>query len=136
MSKPRYWWYTNVCKVIVAYPELRDRVKEMREQKIVPAYSAAPKTAGDGRGIENIALRVLSSREYKDFEAVRMALNEAATWEDGSMVMEVVAAHAWNDRLRFEETGRKLFISASTAKRLYQRFVYTVARNLGYKKLS
>ena len=52
------------------------------------------------------------------------------------MVLAVVGAHSWGEHLRFDEVGRKLYISTSTAKRMHNRFVYEVARNIGYAKCS
>mgnify|MGYP004466727921 CR=1 FL=1 len=134
MSKPRYWWYGNVCRTIGEYPKLQRRVRDMSGQKITPAYSSSPKGgASSGRAVEDIAVRVLSSQEYRDYEAVSRAIGTARTWRDGETVLAVVSAHAWGDRLRFDEIGRGMYMSTASAKRLHQRFVYEVARELGYK---
>lgn len=136
MSKPRYWWYGNVCRTIGEYPKLSRQVRDMSRQKITPGYSSQPGGQSSGRAVEDIAVRVLSSQEYRDYEAVSRAIGAARTWRDGETVLAVVDAHSWGDRLRFDEVGRKLYISTSTAKRMHSRFVYEVARNIGYMKCS
>lgn len=136
MSKPRYWWYGNVCRTIGAFPKLDQQVRDMSRQKTTQGYSSQPGGRSSGRAVEDIAVRVLSSQEYRDYEAVSRAITTARTWRDGAMVLAVVGAHSWGEHLRFDEVGRKLYISTSTAKRMHNRFVYEVARNIGYAKCS
>ena len=70
MSKPRYWWYGNVCRTIGEYPKLSRQVRDMSRQKITPGYSSQPGGQSSGRAVEDIAVRVLSSREYEDYTAL------------------------------------------------------------------
>ena len=77
-------------------------------------------------------MRVLSSREYEDYAAVQAAINTAQTWRDGADVLEVVRLHAWIwPRESLESAARRVHVSQSTAKRMYSRFVYEAARELG-----
>ena len=135
MSKPRYWWYWNVCRTIGEFPKLDRQVRDMSRQKITPGYSAQPGGKSSGRAVEDIAVRVLSSREYKDYAAVQAAINTAQTWRDGADVLEIVRLHAWIwPRESLESAARRVHVSQSTAKRMYSRFVYEAARELGYRK--
>lgn len=85
--------------------------------------------------VEDIAVRVLSSREYEDYAAVQAAINTAQTWRDGADVLEIVRLHAWIwPRESLESAARRVHVSQSTAKRMYSRFVYEAARELGYRK--
>ena len=107
----------------------------MSRQKITPGYSAQPGGKSSGRAVEDIAVRVLSSREYEDYTAVQAAINTAQTWRDGADVLEVVRLHAWiRPRESLESAARRVHVSQSTAKRMYSRFVYEAARELGYRK--
>lgn len=107
----------------------------MSRQKITPGYSAQPGGQSSGRAVEDIAVRVLSSREYEDYAAVQAAINTAQTWRDGADVLEVVRLHAWIwPRESLESAARRVHVSQSTAKRMYSRFVYEAARELGYRK--
>lgn len=135
MSKPRYWWYWNVCRTIGEFPKLDRQVRDMSRQKITPGYSAQPGGKSSGRAVEDIAVRVLSSREYEDYAAVQAAINTAQTWRDGADVLEVVRLHAWIwPRESLESAARRVHVSQSTAKRMYSRFVYEAARKLGYRE--
>ena len=135
MSKPKYWWYWNVCRTNGAFPKLDRQVRDMSRQKITPGYSAQPGGRSSGRAVEDIAVRVLSSREYEDYAAVQAAINTAQTWRDGADVLEIVRLHAWIwPRESLESAARRAHVSQSTAKRMYSRFVYEAARELGYRK--
>lgn len=135
MSKPKYWWYWNVCRTIGEFPKLDRQVRDMSRQKITPGYSAQPGGRSSGRAVEDIAVRVLSSREYEDYAAVQAAINTAQTWRDGADVLEIVRLHAWIwPRESLESAARRAHVSQSTAKRMYSRFVYEAARELGYHK--
>lgn len=135
MSKPKYWWYWNVCRTIGEFPKLDRQVRDMSRQKITPGYSAQPGGCSSGRAVEDIAVRVLSSREYEDYAAVQAAINTAQTWRDGADVLEIVRLHAWIwPRESLESAARRAHVSQSTAKRMYSRFVYEAARELGYRK--
>ena len=135
MSKPRYWWYWNVCRTIGEFPKLDRQVRDMSRQRITTGYSAQPGAKSSGRAVEDIAVRVLSSREYEDYAAVQAAINTAQTWRDGADVLEIVRLHAWIwPRESLESAARRVHVSQSTAKRMYSRFVYEAARELGYRK--
>ena len=135
MSKPRYWWYWNVCRTIGEFPKLDRQVRDMSRQKITPGYSSQQGGQSSGRAVEDIAVRVLSSREYEDYAAVQAAINTAQTWRDGADVLEIVRLHAWIwPRESLESAARRVNVSQSTAKRMYSRFVYEAARELGYRK--
>ena len=93
MSRPRYWWYANVCRAIGAFPEM-----QAREKKLV------------GR--------------------------ERQAWGDGKEVLNIVRARSWGSQQEsFDNIAERGFMATNTAKRRYSRFVYTVAENMGYKKL-
>lgn len=135
MSKPRYWWYGNVCRTVGEFARLSQRVQDMRQQKITPGYSAQAGGKSSGRAVEDIAVRVISSREYEDYAAIQSAIDTARTWRDGQDVLEVVRLHSWAwPRESLESAARRVHVSASTAKRMYRRFVYEAARAMGYGK--
>ena len=78
---------------------------------------------------------MLSSREYADYEAISAAISTAKTWRDGADVLEIVRLHAWIwPRESLESAAHRAHVSQSTAKRMYSRFVYEAARELGYRK--
>lgn len=133
MSRPRHWWHGNVCRVIAAYPHIRLRVQDMERQKLTASFSGMPHGGGSARSVEDIALRTVSSREYSDYIAVGLAIDEALTWADGKDVLDVVRLYDWErSAMTFELIAYKLHISERTARRMHGRFVYCVAKKLGY----
>lgn len=106
MSRPRYWWYGNVCRAIGAFPEM-----QAREKKLV-------------------------GRERQEYNAIKSAISAAEAWGDGKEVLNIVRARSWGSRQEsFDNIAEREFMATNTAKRRYSRFVYTVAENMGYRKL-
>lgn len=132
MSRPRYWWYGNICRVIAQYPTLKEAVAEAGTQSVTTAYSGMPHGSGAGRSTEGAALRAVSNREYDDFAAVSRAIAAASAWPDGELVLAVVNLWHWKRMKNFESIGDALHIGCSTAKRKNSKFVYEVAKNMGY----
>lgn len=126
MSRPRYWWYGNVVRVIRNYPALRDMKNIVQTTSTTANYSGVPGGSG-GRKTESTALRQLSPREEADLEAVELAMERVS-----SEVLDVVRLYHWKGVRNFETVGSLLHMSRNTAKRRNCRFVWEVARNLGY----
>lgn len=130
MSRPKYWWYGNVLRVIRNYPALR-AAKDAAQSVSTTAnynYSGLP-GASAGRKTENSALRQLSPREEEDLAAVENAMERVS-----GEVLEVVRLYHWKGVRNFETVGDLLHMSRNTAKRRNSRFVWEVARNMGYLK--
>lgn len=135
MSRPKYWWYGNVCRTIREYPELKRIVRDASQQKITPGYAAASGGRSSGRAVEDLTTRILSMREYADYSAVQAAINAARTWRDGADVLEIVRLSMWTrPQESIESAARYAHVSTSTAKRMRGRFIDAAARELGYKE--
>lgn len=126
MSRPRYWWYGNVLRVIRNYPALRAAKDAAQSASTTANYSGLPGASG-GRKTENSALRQLSPREEDDLTAVENAMERVS-----GEVLEVVRLYHWKGVRNFETVGYLLHMSARTARRRNGRFVFEVARNMGY----
>ena len=67
----------------------------------------------------------------RELVLIKVAANES----NRSDVLEIVRLHAWIwPRESLESAARRAHVSQSTAKRMYSRFVYEAARELGYRK--
>lgn len=132
MSRPKNWWYSNVCRTIAQYPALKEAVDEAGSQSVTAAYSGMPHGSGASRATETAALRAVSNREYDDFVAISRAIATVAEWPDGDLVLAVVDLWHWKRVKNFEFIGDTLHIGRNTAKRKNSRFVNEVARNMGY----
>ncbi len=127
MSRPRYWWYGNVLRVIRNYPALRAAKDAVQSVSTTANYSGAPGGSGGSRRTENSALRQLSPREEDDLDAVERAMERVS-----DEVLEVVRLYHWKGVRNFETVGYRLHISPRTARRRNGRFVWEVAKNMGY----
>lgn len=132
MSRPRYWWYRNVCAAIGQYPALRERIDDLGRQSVTASVSGMPHGSGVGRPVEGAALRAVCAREYDDYIAVQRAIETAKGWPDGDAVLEVVRLWHWTRVKNFDYIADSLHMGRNTAKRKNARFVYEVARNMGY----
>jgi len=129
MSRPRYWWYGNVLRVIRNYPALRAAKDAAQSVSTTANYSGTPGGSSGSRKTENSALRQLSPREEDDLAAVENAMERVS-----GEVLEVVRLYHWKGVRNFETVGAMLHMSRNTAKRRNSRFVLEVARNMGYLK--
>lgn len=132
MSRPRYWWRAVVEKVIRNYPDLRARKNAKQGQSVTASYSGMPRGGGAGRNTESAALRCLSPREEADLRAVEKAIEEVGRQELGGEVLRVVELYQWKGVRNFETIGEMLHMGRNTAKRRNERFLYAVAKNMGY----
>lgn len=126
MSRPKYWWYGNVVRTIRNYPALRQAKDALQTVSATANYSGMPGGSG-GRTTEESALRQLSPREESDLDAVERALERVS-----DEVRAVVRLYHWKGVRNFETVGDLLHMSRNTAKRRNSRFVFEVARNMGY----
>lgn len=126
MSRPKYWWYGNVVRTIRNYPALRQAKDALQAVSATANYSGMPGGSG-GRTTEESALRQLSPREESDLDAVEQALERVS-----DEVRDVVRLYHWKGVRNFETVGDLLHMSRNTAKRRNSRFVFEVARNMGY----
>ncbi len=126
MSRPKYWWYGNVVRTIRNYPALRQAKDALQAVSATANYSGMPGGSG-GRKTEDSALRQLSPREESDLDAVEQALERVS-----DEVRDVVRLYHWKGVRNFETVGDLLHMSRNTAKRRNSRFVFEVARNMGY----
>ena len=126
MSRPKYWWYGNVVRTIRNYPALRQAKDALQAVSATANYSGMPEGSG-GRTTEESALRQLSPREESDLDAVGRALERVS-----DEVRAVVRLYHWKGVRNFETVGDLLHMSRNTAKRRNSRFVFEVARNMGY----
>lgn len=133
MSKPRHWWYFNVCRIIGAYPQIRQRISELESQSITASANGIPSGSVAGRPVENVALRAVSSREYDDYIAIARTIDDVKQWSDGEEVMQIVKFWHWDRLKNFRQIAFRLHMSEKTARNKNRRFVYLAAQYLNYR---
>ena len=115
-----------MVRTIRNYPALRQAKDALQTVSATANYSGMPGGSG-GRTTEESALRQLSPREESDLDAVERALERVS-----DEVRDVVRLYHWKGVRNFETVGDLLHMSRNTAKRRNSRFVFEVARNMGY----
>lgn len=132
MSRPKFWWYSNVVRAIRCYPVLERAKADKQTPSIVANYSGMPRGGGTSRTTEQCAARGLSEQEEAVIDAIRLAIAEFENRPNGRDVINVVNLYHWKQRGNFDFIGGKLHIGKRTVERYNSRFIYAVARNLGY----
>lgn len=134
MSRPRYRWWGYVKAVIRAYPALSARLRDLQTPGVSQhpgEGNAAPGRAG--RPTEALALRTLPRQEQRELEAVQEALFETAALPDGGARVKLIQMVFWRRSHTLEGAAQALHWSYGHAKRIQERFICQVAKNLGLK---
>lgn len=122
MSKPRYNWWPFVLNIIHDYPERRAELKKLKEQKVTASMTGMPKASGNGRGVENLAIKSLRPQEQKEHDAVMMAVNRTKIMPDGKLRLGVVRLTLWRN-FNIAGAAMQLNVSERTARRYRWQFI-------------
>lgn len=134
MSKPRYRWWGYVRNVIRAYPALAEKYRDMHEQIVTANYSGNPRGGGDGRSLENIALRELVPQDQREYQAVLNAINATLRYDTGEERVEFISAIYFSGpQRRLSDVFPSFHIAEATAWRWHGDFIRLVA---GYLDLT
>ena len=132
MSKPRYRWWGYVRNVIRAYPALKEKYDDLHQQAVTANYSAQPRTGGDGRSLENIALRELIPQEQREYQAVRDAIAATLRYDTGlERVQFISAIYFSGPQRRLSDVYPRFHIAEATAWRWHGDFIRLVAGYMG-----
>lgn len=144
MSRPKYWWYGTVVRTIREYPKLVGRKRDRQAQAVVANYGTKtllrngqevnvilPRSTGGARTTEDVAMRTLSSREETDIDAVDRALERLRLEKDGEDILRAVRLVDWEGN-SIEAAAGILHADESSVKRWRRKFIYRVAKNMGY----
>ncbi len=144
MSRPKYWWYASVVRTIRAYPALTARKRAVQEQAMVANYGTRavlqsgkevnvllPRSCRGSRTTEDAALRTLSAREEADLDAVERAIERMRGRKDGDMILAAVRLVDWEGH-SVQAAAERIPAAVSSVKRWRRRFIYAVAKNMGY----
>lgn len=118
--------------VILAYPELRERLLEAPETTITARYGPQTRQKGAGRPIECSAVRRLSSRDAEEYDAVNAAIRETARMSNGEARLAIIDLVYWKrGKVCVDEAGMRVGYSPKQAKRICVEFIRLVAFYLG-----
>ena len=134
MSKPRYRWWGYVKNVIRAYPELERRAAEPPPVSLTAKYGPTTPSGGEGRPVEDVAVKRLSGRDMTEYEAVRAAIRDTARLPNGEVRLKVIDLVYWKRSHTLWGAGREVLYSYAQVKRFQEKFICLVAENLDLKE--
>lgn len=118
--------------VILAYPELKERLLETPETAVTARYSPQTRQSGTGRPVECSVVQRLSSRYAEEYEAVNAAIRETARMSNGEARLAIIDLVYWKrGKVCVDEAGMRVGYSPKQAKRICVEFIRLVAFYLG-----
>lgn len=143
---PKYWWMEAVRRAIVSYPSLKAKKDELQTMNVTPAVKSITgpggKTmnvyptgggGGNSRKTENVALRELPPMEEKTLSAVSTALEATSLLADGRHRVALIRTYWWKmEHRNMDRAAAWVNVSARTAHRWNNAFVWTVAMEMGF----
>lgn len=133
MSNQKNEWIGYVKRIVKGYPARHAELMELKNQKLTPGYSKSGGSGKTHRKTEAVALRTLPGKEQQKHDAVERSLIKTAQLQDGELrcrFVELYYFHSHQQKIRIDNTARKLHISERTALRWNKDFLYLVKKNM------
>ena len=131
MSRPRYDWWGYVKGMIRRYPELYRQYWDLHSQSVTAQYGVPEAGAGDTRKTERLAIRELPATKQREYEAVRLAIEQTRLRSSGEARLRVVDLVLWKNRYTLYGVAQVVHCSPRTARRWHGEFIRQVAQNYG-----
>lgn len=133
MSKPRYGWWGYVKDIIRRYPRLCTEYDDLHRQSMTADYTGAPHgSGGEQRTVENLAIRELPHNEQREYEAVRIAINQTmAVYQNSEDRLKVIRLVFWRQSHTLEGAAMCIPCSYRQARRYHTDFIFAVAKAYG-----
>ena len=131
MSNPRYDWWRYVKGMIYRYPALCDQHSQAMAQKITPSYAAQPSSSESSRTTEDLVARAMSRTNIREFDAVRLAIQQTENVKGGDAQLRLIRLIYWERTHTLSGAAMEVHISVPTAKRWHGDFIRRVAQNFG-----
>ncbi len=132
MSKPKEIWWPYAKAVIRQYPQLRVEHNALYVQSVTADNSGMPRSGNASRTTEVIADRVIKGlprQKQREFDAVRLAIQQTERHPTGKERMRLVRLVFWESR-RVDDAALAIPCSSPTARRWHAEFIRLVAQNL------
>lgn len=131
MSKPRYDWWSYVKGMIRRYPALAEEYRELHRPSLMPDYSGMPRSKGESRSMESLAIRELPGTRQREYEAVRRAVETTERMRSGEQRLRIIRLVLFDGSHTLHGAALSIPVSYRQAKTYQQEFIYLVARNYG-----
>lgn len=134
MSSPRYRWWGFARRMIRDYHSLKVQYEDLHSQSITAGSSGMPGGGGNGRAVENIALKQLPADDQKAYDAVSKAVEITQLLPNGELKLDLIRHVYWRrNRYSVKDAAFKLYISRRTAERWHAEFVRLVGKCYGFE---
>jgi hypothetical protein len=117
-----------VKRTIYDYPALYKKRAELLRPRIITQLGAATGGgSGEARPVEYYVERELGEQDEREYNAVRRAVEQT---ENGD-VLKIIELVFWSRSHTLNGAADQVHVSYVTAKRYQEKFIKTVAKNLG-----
>ena len=134
MSSPRYRWWGFVRRMIRDYQGLKVQYEDLHSQSITAGSSEMPGGGGNGRAVENIAMKQLPADDQDAYDAVSKAVEITQLLPNGALKLKLIHHVYWSrNRYSVKDAALKLYIPRRTAERWHAEFVRLVGKCYGFE---
>lgn len=131
MSRPRYDWWGYVKGMIRRYPALCRQYWDLHSQSVTALYGPQGGAGDDARKTERLAIRELPATKQREYEAVRLAIEQTRLRLNGDARLRVIDLVLWKNRYTLYGAAQAVHVSVPTVKRWHGEFIRQVAKNYG-----
>ncbi len=131
MSKPRFDWWSYVKRMTRKYPQY---CRELQELKVIPStpnYDAVGHGSGISKPTEQVALKRLPVSKQRDYDAVRLAVEETERQSNGRHKIELIRLVYWKNSHTLTGAAYKIGIEQQTAWFWHRDFLRLVGLHRG-----
>lgn len=134
MSKPRYDDWAYIKGMVKRYPALKAEYKSLHEQSVTARYDSEPTAGGgDGRTLENIAIRELPTTRQREYAAVDAAIQKTKDQKSGDTRIRIIDLVYWKKTHTLAGAAMAAHCAYDTAKAYHSAFLNLVAENYGLR---
>lgn len=131
MSRPRYGWWPYVKSMIRGYPALKEQHDDLQSASVTANYNGMPGGGAASRTTEDTAVRELTPTAQREYEAVRLAIDQTARYENGTQRLAVISMVFWQRTHTLEGAAQQVPCHYKTAQKWHNEFIRQVAKNFG-----
>lgn len=133
VSKPRYDDWSYVKGMVRRYPELKREYAALHEQSITARYDADAGGSGDGRTLENIAIRELPTTRQREYAAVHAAIRDTRREKSGDIRLKIIDLVFWKKTHTLQGAAMACHCAYDTAQDYHREFLNLVAEKYGLR---
>lgn len=130
MSKPRYDWWSYIKAIIRRYPERLAEYRELHDPSFSIALTGLPgRKNSTSDPTAETALKEMSPRVQKEFDAVHKAVKDILRLPDGQHKIRLISLVFWKRSHTLAGAAMQIPCSLRTAQEWHRLFIRKVAQN-------